>query len=300
MRDLVAAQGFTEVYNYSFISEEIARAFYFDPDAHIKVTNPIASDQSLMRLSLLPGIRKNLIDNSRRLNSFRLFEIGREIHPRPQGLPKEIPHLAAAIFVRDADGSACLFELKRLAACVMPRCEVQPAEARKFEHPQRSGVVSWRGESIGRLFELHPSLGVEGRAAILDLDLALIERLDQGQERYQALRRFPTSAFDLSVVTSLREPVGSIEKLLLQAAGSDLVEIEFVRQYTGAPLPEDRKSVSFRLTVGAPDRTLSSEEVAAMRNSILDSMRRLGDELHVCVRKHLIHYGRGCVSRSMR
>jgi phenylalanyl-tRNA synthetase beta chain len=281
VRDLVAAQGFTEVYNYSFISEEMARAFHFDPDAHIKVTNPIASDQSLLRRSLLPGIRKNLIDNSRRLNSFRLFEIGREIHPKGKGLPEEIPHLVAAIFAREGDGSEGLFELKRLAECLMPQCEVQPAEARKYEHPQRSATMSWRGETIGRLFELHPSLEVEGRAAILDLDLALIERLDQRQERYQSLRRFPTSAFDLSVITSLREPVGRVEKLLAQAAGSDLVEIEFVRQYTGAPLPEDRKSVSFRLTVGAADRTLSSEEVAATRNRIIDAMRGAGYELRV-------------------
>jgi phenylalanyl-tRNA synthetase beta chain len=281
VRDLVAAQGFTEVYNYSFISEEMARAFHFDPDVHLKVTNPIASDQSLMRLSLLPGIRKNLIDNSRRLNSFRLFEIGREIHPKTEGLPNEIPHLAAAIFAREGDGGEGLFELKRLAECLTPQCEVQPAEARKYEHPQRSATVSWRGETIGRLFELHPSLGVEGRAAILNLDLTLIERLDQRQERYQSLRRFPISAFDLSVITSLREPVGRVEKLLAQAAGSDLVEIEFVRQYTGAPLPEDRKSVSYRLTVGAADRTLSSEEVAATRNRIIDAMRESGYELRI-------------------
>jgi len=281
VRDLVAAQGFTEVHNYSFISEEMARAFHFDPDGHIKVANPIASDQSLMRLSLLPGLRKNLIDNSRRLNSFRLFEIGREIHPRAERLPEEIPHLAAAIFAREGDGSEGLFELKRLAECLTPQCEVQPAEAGKYEHPQRSAAVSWRGETIGRLFELHPSLEVEGRAAILELDLSLIERLDQRQERYQSLRRFPTSAFDLSVVTGLREPVGLIEKHLRQAAGSDLVEIEFVRQYTGAPLPEDRKSVSYRLTVGAVDRTLSSEEVAATRNRIIDAMREAGYELRI-------------------
>lgn len=163
----------------------------------------------------------------------------------------------------------------------MPGCEVQPAQARKYEHPQRSAMVFWQGESIGRLFELHPSLGVEGRAAILDLDIALIERLDQRQERYQSLRRFPTSAFDLSVVTGLREPAGSIEKLLVRVGGSDLVEIEFVRQYTGAPLPDDRKSVSYRLTVGAVDRTLSSEEVGAIRNRIIEAMREAGYELRV-------------------
>ena len=58
---------------------------------------------------------------------------------------------------------------------------------------------------MGRLFELHPALGVEGRAAVLDLDLAKTESLGQRERRYQALRRFPVSAFDLSVVAGMRE-----------------------------------------------------------------------------------------------
>jgi phenylalanyl-tRNA synthetase beta chain len=280
VRNMAAAQGFTEVSNYSFISEDMARAFHFPLESHLRVANPIASDQTLMRLSLLPGIHKNILENSRRLNSFRLFEIGREIHPSRELLPEEIPHFAAAIYTRDGDGSANLFELKRLAECLMPECELrQGAAVRPFEHPERAAEVLWRDENIGRLFELHPSLGVEGRAAILDLDLALIERLDHREVRYQPLRRFPTSAFDLSVVAPLRDPAGNIERLLKSAAGSDLAEIEFVRQYAGAPLPEDRKSVSYRLTVGAPDRTLSSDEVTEIRNRIIDALRQANYDL---------------------
>jgi len=95
------------------------------------------------------------------------------------------------------------------------------------------------------------------------------------------LRRFPTSAFDLSVVAGLREPAGEIERRLREAAASDLVDMEFVRQYTGAPLPEDRKSISYRLTVGANDRTLSSDEVTAVRNRVIEALRRDGFELRL-------------------
>ncbi len=276
VRSMAAAQGFTEVYNYSFISEEMARAFHLDPEAHARVSNPIASNQTLLRLSLLPGLSKNILDNSRHLTSFRLFEIGREIHKRPESLPEEILHLVAAIYARDGDGSASLLELKRLAECLMPHCEVGSTQARAYEHPERTATVSWRGEVVGRLFELHPSLGVEGRAAILDLNLAAIERLDTGEVRYQPLRRFPVSAFDLSVLTELREPAAEIERRLVSAAGAELIEIEFVRQYSGAPLPENRKSVSYRLTVGAPDRTLASDEVAAIRGRVIEAMHALG------------------------
>ncbi len=64
-----------------------------DVAGHVGVTNPIASDQTLLRASLLPAIRKNILDNSRHFQSFRLFEIGREIHARNRELPKEDPAL---------------------------------------------------------------------------------------------------------------------------------------------------------------------------------------------------------------
>jgi phenylalanyl-tRNA synthetase beta chain len=281
VRNMAAARGFTEVYNYSFISEDMARAFHFDPEDHVRVANPIASDQTLMRMSLLPGIWKNILDNTRHLTSFRLFEIGREIHASRGILPDEIPHFVAAIYAREGDGSASLFELKRLAECLMPDCKVQRAPARSFEHPERAVTVQWRSETIGRIFELHPTLGVEGRAAILDIDLALLESMDKRDVRFQVLRRYPTSSFDLSVVADLRQPAGEIERRLVEAAGADLVDIEFVREYTGAPLPPERKSVSFRLTAGAPDRTLSSEEVTVIRDRVIAGMRKSGFELRI-------------------
>ncbi len=115
VRDMAAAQGFTEVYNYSFISAEQARAFGFDPTGLVEVANPIASDQNFLRPSLLPGILKNIRDNAKNFDSFRLFEIGREIHPAFG----ETEHLVAAIFGKD-DGKAALLELKRLAECLVP------------------------------------------------------------------------------------------------------------------------------------------------------------------------------------
>ena len=63
------------------------------------------------------------------------------------------------MFAREGDGSASLFELKRLAECLMEGCEARPASARPFEHPERAAIDrSGMGEDVGRLFELHPSL----------------------------------------------------------------------------------------------------------------------------------------------
>jgi len=279
VRAMLTNRGFTEVSNYSFLSEEQVSALGFEPAAHLRVANPIAADQSLMRLSLLPGVYRNIQDNVRHFDSFRLFEIGREIHPRESGLPDEIPHLAAVLYSRE-DGAAGLFELKRTAECLMPGAEIRPAQPRAFEHPARTVEVLWQGQTAGRLFEFHPTL-VAGRAAVLDLDLRLVEKLRPRDTRYRPIRRYPASVFDLSVIAGLREAAGELQKKVAELAGPQLESIEFLRQYTGAPIPEGRQSVSFRLRVAAADHTLSQEEAAGIRTAIIEGMKRLGYELRI-------------------
>jgi phenylalanyl-tRNA synthetase beta chain len=268
VREMAAAQGFTEVYNYSFLSEELARTFDFNCAELVEVANPIASDQSLLRPSLLPGIWKNVLDNLRHFDSFRLFEIGREIHK-----DYEVPHFAATIFAKD-DGAAGLFELKRLAECLLPGVTVRPATARKYEHPQRAADVYHGDERIGRLLEFHPRLVETGRAAALDLDLALVEKHQRGAVRFEALRRFPTSAFDLSVIAPPRALIGDVEAAIPRQ--DEVVSVVFLREFG---LPDGGRSLSYRVTLGAADRTLSSEEVGAIRSAMIDSLRAAGYEL---------------------
>jgi phenylalanyl-tRNA synthetase beta chain len=282
VRDLFVDLGFTEAYNYSFIGEDAARAFGLDPAAHVRVTNPIASDQALMRVSLLPGIRKNIAENSKHKEAFRLFEIGSEIHKREAGLPDEIPHLVAAIYARHGDGAAGLFEVKRAAECLMPGAELVPSQPAAYEHPARAAGIVWKGEPVGRLFELHPSLLEAGRAALIDVDLSAVFRLASKDEvKYTPVRRYPSSAFDLSVIAGAREHVGLLERKFSEFAGPLLESVQFLRQYEGPPFQAGQKSVTFRVTVGSAERTLSSDEVTAVREAIIAGMRALGYELTV-------------------
>ncbi len=282
VRSVLVEQGYSEVYNYSFLSEEAVLAFGFDPAAHLRVSNPIASDQALMRAWLLPGIRKNVVENAKHRESFRLFEIGLEIHKSAGGaLPDEVPHLVAAVYDRAGDGSAGLFEVKRIALCLMPGAAARPAAARPFEHPARAAELRWRGQAVGRMFELHPRLVETGRAAILDLDLRVLRSLSTADFKYTPVRRYPDSAFDLSVICGARELAGTLETAIRGFAGPLLESMQFLRQYSGPPLEEGRKSVSFRLTVGSADRTLSLDEVGAIRSAIIEGMRGLGYELRV-------------------
>lgn len=250
VREMAAAQGFTEVYNYSFISEESAKMFGFTN--LVEVANPIASDQNYLRASLLPGILKNIHDNARHFDSFRFFEIGNEVHP-----DSETPHFVAVIFSKETQ----LFELKRLAECLLPGVQVYPTTARSFEHPQRAALV---GE-VGRLFEFHPKFVENGRAAVLDLNLNL---LNQPHEvRYQSLRRFPESAFDLSFIVPERTLIADVQAAVPEL--SEILSVVFLREFA---LPDAQRSLTYRFTLGAADRTLTSEEVSAVREKILGAV----------------------------
>ena len=65
--------------------------------------------------------------------------------------------------------------MKRVLECLFPGIRLRAAEAQSFEHPVRTAEVFWNDKSIGRIFELHPSLlkaeGIEGRAMIFDIDV---------------------------------------------------------------------------------------------------------------------------------
>jgi phenylalanyl-tRNA synthetase beta chain len=276
LRAAMVGQGFTEVSNYSFISDADAAMFGYSTEKLLQVANPIIADQKYMRPALLPGIRRNMADNSRYFTDFRFFEIGRAYSKGADGVPKERTHLMAAIYGRETNG-ANLLEMKRVTQYLVAGHKVIPAKAHgKIMHPERAAHIEVAGQRVGNLYELHPSLLDRGRAAILDLDLDALQALPSQRQAYHPLRRFPTSSFDLSIVAPAHELVATLESKLRELAGEGLVSLQFLLIF---PLPPDKKSVSFRLTLGADDRTLTADEVTRTREKIVEGIKAAGHEL---------------------
>ncbi|HEY2389827.1 MAG TPA: phenylalanine--tRNA ligase subunit beta, partial [Candidatus Angelobacter sp.] len=96
------------------------------------------------------------------------------------------------------------------------------------------------------------------------------------RHKYQPLRRFPTSSFDLSIVAGSHELVANLKNKLHHLAGEGLVSLQFLLIF---PLPPDKKSVSFRLTLGADDRTLTADEVTRTRERVVEGIKAAGYEL---------------------
>jgi phenylalanyl-tRNA synthetase beta chain len=283
VRSQLAAQGFTEIYNYSFVSEADASRFGYDVRELLAVSNPIAAEMTHLRPSLLPGIFKNILSNVRHYREFRIFEIGAEIHSDDgQPLPDEIPHAVAATYNALGDEQD-FFELKRVLECVLPSACLRAAQAHPYEHPFRTAEIFWHDAALGRLFELHPFLlqeeGIKGRVVLFDVDLRRAQEVNATRTvQYTPPRKYPTSPSDLSVITTSQTPVADIQSALRSLAGSSLALLEFVRQYDGPPLLPGQKSVTYHLEIGASDHTVTTEEADEIRNRIIDGMRRQGYE----------------------
>ncbi len=119
-----------------------------------------------------------------------------------------------------------------------------------------------------------------GRAAVLEIDLNLLEELQPKAKPYKKLRRFPASAFDLSVIAAPRALIGDVKRRLVEYAGDSLVSIAFLRDFALGD-DEGNRSLSFRLTVGSEERTLSAEEVGQIRERVIAGMRESGYQLKV-------------------
>ncbi len=287
LRAAFAAQGFTEVYNYSFVNEKQAHLFALPLATHIGIRNPIASEQTHLRTSLLPGIFENIRSNIRHSDEFRIFEIGNQIQAAADEASeaRETPVAAGALYNLHGTPDD-FFEAKRVIECALPKAALEETDARPFEHPFRTAEVWWHRKPVGRLFELHPSLlhrhDIPGRAIVFELNLQASAAVAATISfHYQPLRKYPTSGFDLSVIAPLQLPVAKIEEELRQLAGVNLAHLEFVRQYAGQPLADGEKSVSYHMEVGALDRTLTAEEAGEIRARMIEGMRALGYELRV-------------------
>jgi phenylalanyl-tRNA synthetase beta chain len=99
---------------------------------------------------------------------------------------------------------------------------------------------------------------------------------DRGARKYTPLRRFPTSAFDVSVIAGLRALTAEVGGIIGEAGGADCLSVEYLYSYKGKPLEDDQQSLTYRVTVGVDDRTLTTEEVLAVRERIFAALTKAG------------------------
>jgi phenylalanyl-tRNA synthetase beta chain len=310
MRDL----GFDAVVTLSLADPEQPGRLRIPRDdprsAPIAVANPISLDFSRLRTtllgSLLDAARYNLAHGAERV---ALFESGRAYlaagqpsggplggefageHPPPAHEPHRIGALAVgplrAAAWRGDPGEADFFTLKGALEALAVQLgaaplSVEPGEE-PFLHPGRAGRVLAGGVAAGWIGELHPLVArawdLDGGVAF-EIDLApLVAASGYGGERYEDVISYPAVHQDVAAVVDEEVSAEQVRRAVLEGGGELLRSAAVFDLYRGEQLGPGRKSLALRLEFRAADRTLTDEEVAALRERIRERLESIGGAL---------------------
>jgi phenylalanyl-tRNA synthetase beta chain len=163
------------------------------------------------------------------------------------------------------------------------RWDVEPA-TEPFLHPGRTARVSAGGEDVGWIGELHPLVArawdLDYGAALFEVDLDRVLDHADSVPQYVDLTSFPALRMDLSVTLPEDVPAATVVATVREAGGELLADARVFDLYHGEQVGAGRKSLALALAFRAPDRTLTDEDVAPLRERIVAALREgLGGEL---------------------
>jgi len=273
LREQLAAQGYFEAVNLSFVANELLAQWGLAGQG-VPLANPLSADLAVMRPSLLPGLVEALRHNrARQQERVRLFEVARVF---AQGNPPiETPSLAIAACGTaraeqwgEPSRALDFFDLKGDLDALLAwggeseRWSVHPDGLPGWLHPGRGARISRDGETAGYLGTLHPQL-----AKALDLgpdvhvlELALEPLLARRLPKAQPVARFPSVRRDIAVEVPEDVTWSRIGEVVRGTLGGVLKELRLFDRYSGKGVEAGRKSLAMGLILQDASRTLVDDD----------------------------------------
>ena len=284
LRHALAALGYQEVINYSFVPEAWEREFCAN-ERPVRLANPIAATLGVMRTSLLGGLVETLKRNLNRGEArARLFEIGRcfegveadvKVQPeRVAGLaygarwPEQWAERAAPVDFFDAKGDVEALAAGHgleFTAATHPAC-----------HPGRCARVRIDGEDAGFVGELHPRLQQQHEldAAPVVFELATAPLLAGRVPSFAGLSRMPAVRRDLALIVGENVPAADFLAAARAGLPAFVRAVEVFDQYRGKGVEPGQKSLALRIVMQDTDRTLTDSEVEGVVASIREQLNQ--------------------------
>jgi phenylalanyl-tRNA synthetase beta chain len=294
-RRTIAALGYNECVTYSFIDQASAALFGGGSDA-VMLGNPISSDMSHMRPSLLPGLLAAAARNQARgFADLALFEVGPVFHG---GEPEEQEVLATGLLVgytgpRDPHGArraVDVFDAKTDAEAVLlaigaPEKLMVLRGANNWWHPGRSGKLSLGPKNVLAGFgEIHPkvlkAMGVKGPAVAFAIHIAKPPFAKNTAATRPALEILDLQAVDRDFAFVVDAQVEALT-LLNAAKGADktlIADASVFDQFTGekaaAQMGAGKKSVAITVRLQPKDATFTDKDIEAVSAKIIDKVAK--------------------------
>ena len=301
----LANQGFTEVINYPFVSQEMVDLLGFTGDRakSFKIANPMSEEFPLLRTHLLPGLLTTAVRNiGRGSKNLAIFEIGtifrnttslgKAVNPgiskRPSekvikdiydGVPKQMLFVGAVVtgetILSDWQGSGSKFNWSDAIAKAEEIIESTGNDYEIFSsdlapwHPGRCAELRVNGKPVAHAGELHPrvitALNLPERSCAFAVILS--ELPSAGVTKAPAIWSFPAVVQDVALVVESKISAADLTAAIKQGAGPLLESIVLFDRYD--QMAGNKVSLAFTLTFRASDRTLTSDEVALYRDQAI-------------------------------
>jgi len=294
IRHQLADLGYQEVVNMSFVESSWEQDFAGN-DAPIRLRNPIASQLSVMRSSLIGSLVANVRYNlNRKAGRVRAFEIGAVFKRNPKvqdgplsvagyEQPKRVAAIAYGPALDEQWGAASravdFFDVKAdLEALFAPR-QLRFAKAEHPAlHPGRCATVELDGQAIGLVGELHPrwlqKYDLPQAPVLFEVDAeALCQRV---VPVYSEISKFPGASRDLALVVKQDVPAQSVmdafqAEIAANPLGKIVQAVVLFDEYRGKGLEADEKSLAFRFSLQDTQSTLQDEAVDAIMAALANS-----------------------------
>ena len=290
--------GMQEVFNYPWMDEQFVNAVLQSTDGILYLSTPPSPAEKYIRSSLLPNLCKDVVKNERYYSEFAIFETAQvfrdENYTSPyderEKLPSQRKNVAGAFAAAGKDVTA-LFRKAKGVVEMMPRyTHMEGFTFRQTEKPVWADNVVWLNiylgeEKVGDLALLAKKVSMA--CGIRNLNVMLFE-IDQDSLKpfksrtntFTHMPEYPMTDYDISMLLDgevqwkdVAQTIGGVKSELLHGAA-------FVDEYRGKQVPDGKKSMTVRLTIGAKDKTLTSTEIEEAASNVLKKLaKRFGAEL---------------------
>ena len=290
--------GMQEIFTYPWMEESYVNAVLQSTEGILSLSTPPSPAERFVRSSLLPNLCKDVVKNERYYSEFAIFETAQvfrdENYTSPyderEKLPSQRKNVAGA-FASAAKDVTALFRKAKGVIEMMPRyTHMEGFTFRQTEKPVWADNVVWLNiylgeEKVGDLALLAKKVSMA--CGIRNLNVMLFE-IDQDSLKpfksrtntFTHMPEYPMTDYDISMLLDgevqwkdVAQTIGGVKSELLHGAA-------FVDEYRGKQVPDGKKSMTVRLTIGAKDKTLTSTEIEEAASNVLKKLvKRFGAEL---------------------
>ncbi len=290
VRKYLEGAGLYQAITYALTSDKKVQQFALEKRNPVRLAMPMSEERALLRQSIIPQLLEVVKYNAARQNdSLAVYETGVVFLETEQNqLPEEREHVAGAItgsWVSHAwqgeKKPVDFFVLKGVLEGLFLKLGVSTdiefaRGVMEGMHPGRTAEILFNGESIGFAGQVHPQIQNEldlKETYVFELDLSKLLATEVKELQYTTIPRFPSVTRDIALVVDKTILAGDIQKVIVEAGGSLLKDVQVFDLYEGDKMEEGKKSIAYSLKYFDPEQTLTDEMITKAHDKVLEAVK---------------------------